>query len=149
MPPRRVALPPDVRENTLALLDHEYGGLTLRDYLRRYDTTLAGAMLYARARAHQSALSMETFEADKNAPIGLQLLNRTGSLRTGDRVLCVDGRPIRGTWQWRRAFRRGRFRQATRVAGAKTESVSPQINGQSSPPPERCLRWAPAYSVGK
>jgi hypothetical protein len=149
VPPRRTVRPPKVRENTLAQLDHGYGGLTLREHLRRFDTTLAGAMLYARARAYEPALSMKTFEADKSAPVGLMLLSNTGTLRKYDRVLCVDGRPIRGTWQWRRAFRRGRFRQATRITGTKTESVSPKLDGPSSPPPERCLRWSPAYPARK
>ncbi len=140
VPPRRTKPPPRVRENPMAVLDHGYDSKTLRTYLKNMDTTLADAMLYGRVRAHDKTLSTDRFSSDRNAPLGVEALENTGSVTKGDRIVCVDGKPIIGTWQWRRAFRRGPFRQVTRARGDRAEAVSPHVSAPAGPPPEACLR---------
>ena len=134
-----------VAESRTSVLDYRSKGASLRQHLAALDPVMRQSILYARFRYFEPDLPLARFRELALHPPGLLVLSGDWQdVRPGDVLLCIDGRPLRTTFQWTRRWRRNAHPTTmTRWRDGQAMTVhrgSPVMNAASEP----CLPGAGA-----
>ena len=106
--PERAPPPAALLESARPVLTWDDRGPSLLTAAADRDPLVREALLYARFRYFDPALTLGDFRAQLSAPAGLhvQAPGPLTVLHPGDVILCLAGRRVQWSVQWRRAWRR-------------------------------------------